>query len=78
MAYVKEGLIISRITRLFNSANGNPRHEVVFTDGTSARTAVDANIGDMITNSEYANTPLCVVFNPHGDISNVTRLDGKR
>lgn len=78
MAHVKEGLVIGRVSRLANSASGNPRHEVIFTNGSSARTASDSTIGHMITNSEYADTPLCVVFNPAGNISNVTRLDDNR
>lgn len=75
---ITRGLVISRLVRLANSANGNPRHEVIFTDGTSARTAVDANIGGMIENSEYQGVPLLVTFDRAGRIAQVQPAGGNQ
>lgn len=50
VTYVKT---IAQLERLNNSANGNPRWRVGFTDGTSAVTKPDAGIGYAIDNLEF-------------------------
>lgn len=75
---ITRGLVISRLVRLANSANGNPRYEVIFTDGTSARTAPDAMISHGITNSEYQGVPLVVTFDRAGRITQARPAGGNQ
>ena len=75
---ITRGLVISRLVRLANSVNGNPRYEVVFTDGTSARTAPDAMISYGIANSEYQGVPLVVTFNRAGHITQARPAGGNQ
>lgn len=75
---ITRGLVISRLVRLANSVNGNPRYEVIFTDGTSARIKPDAMISHGITNSEYQGVPLVVTFDRAGHIIRVQPAGGNR
>jgi hypothetical protein len=53
---------IASLERLRNSRDGNATWRVEFTDGTSATTAKDAAVGNVIENSEYQGVPLDVTF----------------
>ena len=68
----RDGLTIARIERRESSRNGNPRFNVIFTDGTAAPTGVDASVAYEINNPEYRNVPLRVRFNSRGSIVDVT------
>lgn len=68
---VSHDLVIKKIEPLRNTANGNLRHVVEFTDGTVAYTAPDAIVGRIIGNVEYRDVPLTVEFDRQGRITNV-------
>jgi hypothetical protein len=70
--YTKFTKTISRSVRLPRSTNGNPRYELIFTDGTSARTATDSMVAYEITNSEFRDVPVEFEALPNGDIVNAT------
>jgi hypothetical protein len=59
---------IASLERLWLSRVGNPRFQVVFTDGTAAQTATDASVNYGIENPEYRDVPLEVTFNRAGKI----------
>ena len=71
------GTIAARkdLNRLVNSANGNPRYTVTFTDGRKLHTAEDATIGYLITNDEYIGRPLRLRLED-GEIADATPLRG--
>lgn len=48
----RSGLVISRTERLRNSATGNPRYRVYFTDGSIHETSADASVNYDIRNFE--------------------------
>jgi hypothetical protein len=54
------GVRIVTLTRLANTANGNPRWLVLLDDGTEAETRPDADVAFGIENSEYQGTRLVV------------------
>lgn len=66
------GVHIVNLTRLLNSANGNPRWLVLLSDGTEAQTSPDADAGYGIENSEYQNVPLTVTMSS-GVITRIRR-----
>lgn len=66
-----EVLTIGSTKRLRNSASGNPRVLVGFTDGTAATTQRDAQVGYLIENAEFQGTPLVVTFDSKGEIVHV-------
>lgn len=63
--------IIKKIEPLRNTANGNLRLVVEFTNGVVAYTAPDAIVGRYIGNVEYQDVPLDVEFDGQGRITNV-------
>lgn len=65
---------IDHLERLNNSANGNPRYRIHFTDGSSAITASDASFCYGIENREYRDVPLVIVWTRAGRISNVAHV----
>lgn len=60
---------IAGLTRLRNSADGNPRWRVSFTNGDSANTSPNADIGYGIGNSEYQGVPIAFVLNEQNQIT---------
>lgn len=68
------GVKIRELTRLRNSASGNPRWLVTLSDGTSAPTLADADANFGIENSEFQDTPLTVELEG-GQITRVARQD---
>ena len=54
---------VQRMERMRNSAHGNPRYRVHFTDGTVVPTTRDADVGHGAENSEYLGVPLRVTLN---------------
>lgn len=57
---------IAHLHRLMNTASGNPRWRVVFTDGTVATTKTDAAVAYGIENPE--NRGPCRVTLEHGQL----------
>jgi len=72
MAETRKGMVISTLERMPLSRTGNPRYRVTFTDGTSALTEADSQIGYKIENREYRNVPLDVTFGDKGAIAAIT------
>ena len=62
---------IASLERLKLSKMGNPRFLVTFTDGTTAQTQTDAQIGYTIENSEFHDVPVRVSYTRAGRIWNV-------
>jgi|APGre2960657373_1045057.scaffolds.fasta_scaffold445156_1 hypothetical protein len=60
--YVKYTGTIDTLTRRQSSVNGNPRWSVTFTDGRVMHTAIDAQVGYAISNSEYQGKPVTVTL----------------
>lgn len=60
---------IKRLERLPNTANGNPRYRVIFTDGDQRTTHPDAACAFRITNSEYQDVPVDFTLNKQGEIT---------
>lgn len=65
---IKETLTIAKLERMKNSASGNPRFMVTFTNGTTASTSPDSAFAYEIENSQYRDVPLIVKFNGRGQI----------
>lgn len=63
---------IESLKRLSNSANGNPRWEVTFTDGTVFETGKDSMVGYVIDNWEYRDVMVTVQLS-RGKIVNIRR-----
>ena len=61
MARHVETKTITRVTRI-GQREGHPRYEVAFSDGTSAKTMPSAQVNYGISNSEYREGPVQVVF----------------
>jgi hypothetical protein len=60
---------ISRVERMRNlSKNGNPSYEIVFADGTSARTEIDGSIGYEIANPEWEGARVKVKAHASGRV----------
>lgn len=59
-------MTISRVERLSNTQDGNPRFRVVFTDGRAVNTKPDAAVAYKIENSEFLNVPVEVTFTDYG------------
>lgn len=66
---------IASVERARNTADGNPRFDVTFTDGTTARTAPDSQVGHYAENSEWIGVPLEVRTNEAGEITGWSSLD---
>lgn len=60
---------IDYLERLRNSADGNPRFEVYFTDNTHATTKADAQINYRIENREFRGVPLRITTDQAGLIT---------
>lgn len=58
---------ISRLTRQANSENGNPQYKITFTDGTTALTPRDAQVGYLVS-EYYVGKPLDVEFDGRGRV----------
>lgn len=58
---------ISRFERRASSENGNPRYAVVFTDGTSATTPIDGQVGYKVA-SYYEGREVEVTFDGRGQV----------
>lgn len=67
-----ETLTIESSKRLRNSRNGNPRFEITFTDGSTARTGSDSMSAFLVENNQYRGVPLAVEFDRAGHIRNLT------
>jgi hypothetical protein len=61
---------VERVKRLVNSASGNPRFLIYFTDAGAARTAVDAAVAYEIT--ESLRGPVMIRARANGDIFDIT------
>lgn len=73
--YVKT---IAELERMNNSANGNPRFLVKFTDGTEASTQVDAAVAYGLENPEFRDVPVTFTVTRAGRIINAVPVtDGK-
>ncbi len=66
--YVKT---ISRVERVGTSKNGNPTYEIVFTDGTTARTQTDAGVVYGLPNPGNIGVPVTVKATPAGRVWSV-------
>ena len=75
MAETRRVVEISTIERMPLGSWGNPRYRVTFTDGTSALTEPDSQIGYKIENREYRNTLLNVTFGDKGTITAVAIVE---
>jgi hypothetical protein len=76
METVREGMVIAQVTRFPRlSKNGNPRHTVIFTDGTVAPTKRDASINYGIDNSDMIGVPLRVTME-RGEIVYAEKMEG--
>lgn len=53
---------IAALERMQNTANGNPRWRVAFTDGTSALTKTDADVAYGLGNTEFQGVPVIVTY----------------
>jgi hypothetical protein len=77
---VRDGLVIAAAARLRNSANGNPRWRITFTDGTVAETKPDSMTGlkiENLTARRHGNQPMRVAFGfRDGKIRDIMRSDG--
>lgn len=77
MASIFSGTTVKQIDRLLalaNSKDGNPRWEVVFSDGTTARTQVNAACAYGLGNPEYKAPNKVLVSFERGQITYVTPL----
>lgn len=61
---------IAALKRLRNSPDGNPRYNVLFTDGTAVATKADAAVAYGIENPELAGP--CEVTLEHGQLVKLT------
>lgn len=68
MGYTKT---IDHIDRLRNSANGNPRYRIVFTDGSSADTQPNSTVAYSLLNREHFEGPVNVFTTPAGKVYDV-------
>jgi hypothetical protein len=64
-------LRILRLERLTNSVNGNPRYDVIFTDGQIVRTSSDAGFCYAISNPEFRDGHVRVWFTRAGRIEHM-------
>lgn len=62
---------IESLERLTNSAYGNPRYRVHFTDGSSAVTQSDASFCYGLTNRENFGVPVRVTWTRAGRIAHI-------
>ena len=60
---------IHSLDRMRNSAAGNPRYRVFFTDGTSAETKPDASCNYGLENPEYGSPNMVKVTYERGKIA---------
>lgn len=65
-------LTIESSKRLRNSRNGNPRFEITFADGQTARTRPDSMAAFLVENTQYRGVPLRVEFDTAGRVRNLT------
>lgn len=68
--HIISGVRISELTRLNNSANGNPRWLVLLSNGLELKTKPNADINYGIENSEYQGVPL-IVYVEKNEIADV-------
>lgn len=62
-------LVIQELKRMTNSAYGNPRYMVTFTNGDQAQTQSDAAVNYGLTNPGYQGVPVRFTFTRAGRIS---------
>jgi hypothetical protein len=67
--------IISSLTRLTNSVNGNPRYRIHFDDGSSAITSSDSAFCYALNNPGYVGHHVEVTFTRAGRVSDVRPID---
>ncbi len=63
---------IASLDRLNNSASGNPRWRVHFTDGTRADTGPDATVGYEIDHEAWQQRPVVFDIDAEGYVTDIT------
>jgi hypothetical protein len=54
--------VIKSVTRLPNTKNGNPRYRLYLTNGDTLLTKPDAQVANVIENSEYLNVAVQITL----------------